>query len=293
MESKEKSKEKKVKEFKVLPWIIFWIVVFFSLVILGILKVQPSAFFYPSHDENSYNALKEIDGFEEVIIPNGKETLYGWMKINNSKEEKSPLVIMFGGNAQNSSNTCMNFYKNNVFEIFTGYNFLVVDYPEYGLSTGKVSEKSMFEAANKIYEYAENLEYVDNDNIVVLGFSIGTGVASYISSEKNPNGLVLVAPYDCATSLYNNAINIFYGPLKLLMRYKFDSISYAQEIDVSPLIITSTDDEVINYTLSENLATYFKYNPKFLCVNETKHNDYFSNEEVLEIIEEYLSERLK
>ena len=48
----------------------------------------------------------------------------------------------------------------------------------------------------------------EKDKIVVLGFSIGTGVANYVTSEKDPHGLILVAPYDRALSLYNNAINI-------------------------------------------------------------------------------------
>ena len=72
-------------------------------------------------------------------------------------------------------------------------------------------------------------------------------MATYVASQRNVNGLILVAPYDEALSLYNDTVNIFHGPLKLLARYKFNSIYYAQNVTVSPLIITSYDDEVISY----------------------------------------------
>lgn len=274
--------------------ILFWILIFLLILIFALLYVQPSVFFYPWHDSKSYDVLKDIDSFEEIKIQNGKNTISGWVKYNKPKQEKSPLIIMYGGNAQNSSNTCNWFYEDKIFEtVFKDYNFLIVDYPSYGLSTGYLSEKTMFDTAIKAYEYAEKQEYVDKDKIVVLGFSIGTGVANYVTSEKNPYGLILVAPYDRALSLYNNAINIFHGPMKLLTRYKFDSISYAEKIKTNPLVITSKDDEVISYKLSENLSTYYNNNPEYMCIEGALHNDYFLRQEVLDKISEYLDNKLK
>jgi hypothetical protein len=107
------------------------------------------------------------------------------------------------------------------------------------------------------------------------------------------NGLILIAPYDQALSLYNNAINIFHGPLKLLAKYKFDSLSYSKDIDTEVQIITSLDDEVINYTLSQNLSNNFKNHKDIIILNNNvRHNDYFSQFIVLDTIKKYLSERL-
>ena len=274
--------------------LLFWIIVILAILIFAVLYVQPSVFFYPWHDNKSYEILKTLDGFEEIEIQNGKNIISGWVKFNKDKTLKSPLVIMYGGNAQNSSNTCNWFYEEKIFEtVFKDYNFLIVDYPSYGLSTGDLSEKTMFDTAIKAYEYAEKQEYVDKDKIVVLGFSIGTGVANYVTSEKDPHGLILVSPYDRALSLYNNAINIFHGPMKLLTRYKFDSISYAEKIKTNPLVITSKDDEVISYKLSENLSLFYKNNPEYMCIEGALHNDYFFRQEVLDKIRDYLDSKLK
>mgnify|MGYP004596695051 FL=1 len=260
---------------------------FISLVI-ALLCIQPSLFFHPWHDEASYNQLLSEPDFEEIQIDNNGKLIHGWFKFNTSKQP-APLLIFFGGNVQNSSNTCLNYLKNDNFKYFENYNFMIVDYPGYGLSEGKTSEKTMFNTALKAYDYATSLDYVDNNNIVVLGYSIGTGVATYLASERTVNGLILVAPYDRALSLYNSYVNIFYGPLKFLARYKLDSISYAKKVNVTPLIITSYDDEVINYKLSLNLSRYFKYGSKILTLdNNVKHNDYFSQDEVLNSIYDYL-----
>lgn len=276
------------KKNKILINVLLWILVLIILSSIGIWYVQPSAFFYPWHDEKSYEFLQGNSEFEELKIQNGENIISGWIKYNNSKEEKAPLIIMYGGNAQNSSNTGRWFLESKIFDKFAGYNFLVIDYPTYGLSTGKISERTLFDTGIKAYEYAENLSCVDRDKIVVLGFSIGTGVAHYVASEKNPNGLIVVAPYDCALSLYNNAINIFHGPVKLLTRYKLESKEYAKNINTNPLVITAKEDEVISYKFTENLLQFYKNEPQYLCVDKGNHNQYFSNVEVLNKIEEYL-----
>lgn len=286
---------KKTKDKITWKKFFIWFLIIIVLLGVSIVYVQPSLFFYPWHDAKSYEALKNIDSFEEISIQNDKETIHGWIRYENieEKENKKPLIIMFGGNAQNSSNTCMWFEEDAIFDRFTGYNFLIIDYPEYGLSTGRVSEKTLFSTGIKAYEYSESLSCVDKENIIVMGFSIGTGVATYVSSEKQPNGLILVAPYDEAINLYNNTLNIFHGPIKLLTLYKLESIKYAAKVETKPLIVTSTGDEVISYKLSENLSKNFKNSSEYMCVEGTNHNTYFLREDVLTKIEEYLKGKLE
>lgn len=277
---------------KNLPIIIFVIVALIFLLIFSLLYVQEGIFFTPWHDSKSYNALSQTENFEELNITNENKKISGWIRYNVT-EKPAPLLIYFGGNQQNSSNAFLNFFKTDSYKYFDGYNMIMADYPGYGLSDGKPSDKTMFESALKVYDYACNLDYVDKNNIVILGYSIGTGVATYVASQRNVNGLMLIAPYDEALSLYNNAINIFHGPLKALAKYKFDSLHYSQSVTVSPLIITSYDDEVINYKFSLNLANHFKNTYKTVVLNNNvKHNDYFSQESVLEDICNYLQSKL-
>lgn len=268
------------------------------VILIAVLYVQEYLFFPIKYDEECYNALlndvkANVDTeFKEIkIVSNGKK-LNGWVKFNVT-DKKAPLLIFFVGNYQDSSSTFVSFYQNDLYKYFENYNIMIVDYPGYGLSDGKPSDKTMFDAALKVYDYAQKQEYVDTNNIVLLGYSIGTGVVTYLASERDVNGLILISPYDQALSLYNHAANIFYGPLKLLTRYKFNSIEYAQNINVAPLIITSKDDAVIDYTFSLNLAKYFKNVYKTVVLEGISHIEYFDEESVLNDIHEYLQSVLK
>ena len=269
---------------------VFVVILFIVCFVLSI--SQKYIFFHPRNDLSSYEQLHKISDFEEVNIISDGKNLNWWIYYNNPKWEKSPLVIYFGGNAQNSSNTMAYYFDSWIFEYFGWYNVLMVDYPEYGYSEWTIWEDVMFKAANDIYNRAINQPDIDNENIVIIGYSIGTGVATYCASINKVKWLILIAPYDQALSLYNNAINIFHGPLKLLAKYKFDSLSYSKNIDIEVQVITSYDDEVINYKFSQNLSDNFKNHKDIIILdNNVKHSNYFSQSAVLNAIKDYLSER--
>ncbi len=269
------------------------ITAFLIFVIVSFLILQRKMFFKPTKDEESYSKLKENEEFEEVNINSNGQKLTGWMKYDSNKNEKKPLIIYFPGNTMNASTTCYAYYTKNIFEYFKGYNILIMDYPGYGHSEGTPSDKSFFKTALNTYDYATSLECVDTNNIIIMGYSIGTGVATYLCSERNVNGLILVAPYDNALSLYNDNLNIFHGILKHVTRYKFTSDVYAKKVKVSPLIITSYDDEIINYRHSIDLSNCFAEIEDFIILDEgIKHSHYFLNTKVLNSIEEYLKNRI-
>ena len=258
-------------------------------IIIYLLFNQEDLFFIKCYDEISYNELLEKEEFELIKLDNGGDMVSGWMRYN-SRTEKSPLIIYFGGNFQNSSKTFNKFFEGK-YDYFAGYNIISIDYPKYGLSEGEISDENLFEEALLVYDYSKNLELVDQDNIVVIGYSIGTGMATYLASQRDVKGLILVAPYDELLSIYNANLPIFYGPLKNLTKYKLESKKYAENIETSTLIVTSYADEVINHNFSERLVEHFKNVDKVLMLKDAKHEDYFYNRDVLEEIQEYLQKR--
>lgn len=270
---------------------VYLIIFIILVIILGIFawnKLQEYIFFHPWNDLVAYNKLKDIDEFKEIEIKNDEVNLSGWLW--NIQNKKAPLVIFFPGNAQNSSNTLYNYYlSDNMKNVFDGYNLMIVDYPGYGMSKGKPSDDSMFVASKYIFEYAYNMDEVDKDNIVIMGYSIGTGVASYCASENDANALILVAPYDKALSLYNDAIDSFHGSMESLAKYSFDSSTYAENVIEPTLIFTSKSDEVINYRHSLDLAGHFSNLEDVIILDGVNHNGYFSQDEVLNGITKFLN----
>lgn len=272
--------------------IIYILIFIVSIVVLiiGWNKLQEYIFFHPWNDIISYKKLQEIDEFKEIKIKNDEVNLSGWFWNIGNKDGKNPLVIFFGGNAQNSSNTLYNYYQSGTMKnVFGNYNLMLIDYPGYGMSKGKPSDDSMFIASKYIFEYATKMSEVNIDNIVIMGYSIGTGVASYCASENDASGLILVAPYDKALSLYNDAIDSFHGSIASLAKYSFDSSTYAENVTEPTLIFTSKKDEVINYKHSLDLAGHFSKLDDVVILENVNHNGYFSQIEVLNTITDFLN----
>lgn len=272
--------------------IIYVLIFIVSIIVLiiGWNKLQEYIFFHPWNDMISYKKLQEIDEFKEIKIKNDEVNLSGWFWNIGNKDGKNPLVIFFGGNAQNSSNTLYNYYQFGTMKnVFGNYNLMLIDYPGYGMSKGKTSDDSMFIASKYIFEYATKMSEVNIDNIVIMGYSIGTGVASYCASENDASGLILVAPYDKALSLYNDAIDSFHGSVASLAKYSFDSSTYAENVTEPTLIFTSKKDEVINYKHSLDLAGHFSKLDDVVILENVNHNGYFSQTEVLNTITDFLN----
>ena len=282
------------KKTKTVIWAIIFFVLCLGLFLIGWNKIQEYLFFHPWNDLVAYKKLQQINEFEEINIENDEVNLSGWFWNLQNSQNPAPLVIFFTGNAQNSSNTLYNYYfSEEIKNVFENYNLMIIDYPGYGLSDGKPSDDSMFVASKYVFEYASNMKEVDKNNIVIMGYSIGTGVASYCASIKDANGLVLIAPYDKALSLYNDFADSFHGSFQSLAKYSFNSAEYAESVEEPTLIVTSKTDEVINYSHSLDLAGHFPELEDVIIIENANHNGYFSEHKVLNEIKKFLNQRVK
>ena len=140
------------------------------------------------------------------------------------------------------------------------------------------------------YYVLANFDYVDDQKIYLYGYSIGTGVATYIASTYEVEGLVLIAPYSSIIDLFNSYLPIFNGPLQNLVIENFDSKSYAKDVDVKPLIIASKTDQTIPYELSYQLSEAFDEIYKFYAVNQVAHNEFLTKDDVIEEIIKYINQ---
>ncbi len=168
--------------------------------------------------------------------------LTGWFL---QRASSLPLVIYFGGNAQDVARRAFDFLD----PAMPDANYLFVNYRGYGSSTGDPGEQAFFADALRVYD--EALELPHNGNIVAFGRSLGSGVAVHLAAHRDLAAVVLVTPYDSITEVA--AATYPWLPARWLLRHHFDSSALAPGIDVPALVYVAGRDRVIPPEHAEDL----------------------------------------
>lgn len=166
-----------------------------------------------------------------------------------------------------------------------GYDVLIIDYRGYGKSTGPLSEANMHSDLEFLYN--EMKSQYKEDNIVVYGRSIGTGMASKLAANNQPKAVVLESPFYSIKDVAKKMAPIF--PLELLLKYKFNSFEYLSSA-LSPIyIIHGTNDNVIPFQSGEKLYELHKDNVSFFKVEDGQHNNLSNYPAHKELLKEVLN----
>ena len=121
-------------------------------------------------------------------------------------------------------------------------------YRSYGGSTGTPSERALVADAQRLFEMVAK----DHPRIVVIGRSLGSGIAIQVAAGNRIERLVLVTPYDSIAALAADRFRWF--PVRLLLRDRYESWRYASRIGVPTTLVIAGRDEVIPNESSLRLA---------------------------------------
>ena len=147
----------------------------------------------------------------------------------------NPTVLYFPGNAGNISDRAERFRQ----ILASGFGLLAVSYRGYPGSEGSPSEAALFDDALDAFDWLA----ARNPNIVLLGESLGTGVATFAAAERPARALILEAPY---TATVDIAADVYpWVPVSILMRDQFLSREHIRRVEEPILIVHGTADQVI------------------------------------------------
>ena len=149
-----------------------------------------------------------------------------------------------------------------------GLGLLAYDYPGYGLSEGRPSEKGCYRAAELAWEFLATHKGIPPGNILVVGQSVGSGPACYLAEKHHPAGLALISPL---LSIYRVVM-----PVPLFPGDKFRNIERIPNIDCPLLVIHGPKDEVIGYRHGRKLYELHDGPKRFVEIPEAGHNDLWS-----------------
>lgn len=156
-------------------------------------------------------------------------------------------LLYFGGNAEDVTA--------NLEEFATGMpdrTVFLLHYRGYGFSSGSPSEEALFSDALSLFDDVHE-KYSE---IELVGRSLGSGVATYVASQRPVTRLVLVTPYDSIQEIAEQAFPYF--PVRLLLQDKYESWRYAPKVTAPTVLIVASDDEVIPGASSNRLKTRFR-----------------------------------
>ncbi len=171
-------------------------------------------------------------------------------------------LIYFGGNAEDVSLDIPD-----LVDAFPGRSIFGLHYPGYGGSSGSPSQQAIFADALALFDRV----YAEHPDVVVVGRSLGSGVAVWIASQRPVARLVLVTPFD---SLADAAGNRYpFVPVRWLLRDKFESWRYAPQVTAPTRIIVAGDDEIVPRSSSDRLRTRFRQGiVSYIVVPGVGHN---------------------
>lgn len=220
-----------------------WLSIFLRIVILVYIGVcalmlftQQSLIYYPQPRMNR-------DGVPILTL----QTDTGAVLVSTRPLPGPNALLYFGGNAEDVSVDLPDFSST-----FPDRAIYLLHYRGYGGSAGTPSEQGLFADALALYDQL----HAQHPNIIVVGRSLGTGIAVRLASERPISRLVLVTPFD---SLADAAAAQYpWLPVRLLMRDKYDSWRYTPQITAPTKIIAAGNDEIIPRSSTERLRTRFK-----------------------------------
>jgi len=267
--------------------VLLTLLIVFALFCALLYVAQDSMIFFHVDDTQSREFLRDRPGFYniEFTAENGK-TYHGVMY--RASNEKSPLIIYFGGNGESSYRHMHSMEAQNLWPYYDGFHYLFIDYEGYGRNAGRANYRNMNEGALAVFDHTVTLPFVDSNRIVAMGFSLGTASAVYLAANRPVAGLILLAPFADGYDLYNNVIPMFFGPMRLLVRQKFPSNEFAPLVTSPVLIVASRRDEAIPFSSSERLSRLFSGNVEFVELTDARHNDIFRADGVLNRVQSFL-----
>jgi len=235
------------------------------IILSGCSSIRNEMTFFP--DKQSEIPKKNIPSYisEKKIKTADKETIQTFYFHHSDNSEHS-LVIYFHGNAGNLYGRFA--YAKKLYDM--NQNVLLVSYRGYAKSTGKPSEKGIYIDGESALAFAiDSLGYLEQD-ITIIGRSLGTTVAINTSQERNLKGVILITPL---TSGKEMATEMGMKSLTSIASDSYNSLGKINKLSSPILIIHGTDDEVVPYHMGKSLFKQYNGVKSLITIEKGDHNN--------------------
>lgn len=234
----------------------------YALISAGVYLYQDKLVFHPEKLPIDYKFEFRHD-FEEINLQTKDNVTINALWFKQPNKSKG-VILYFHGNAGSLVN--WGDVSNDLMRY--GYDIFMIDYRTYGKSTGTPSESHLYADAMMAYKYVR--KFYSNNEVIVYGRSLGTGIALNLCKKVKPRQLILETPYLSMRAMADKTIP--WLPVSLILKYPIRSDRFIKRVKCPIDMIHGTEDELIPYEQAVKLAKLNKRTRLHIIVGG-KHSD--------------------
>lgn len=212
------------------------------LLALGALFLAQNRLIYPRPPHGGDVA---VVGFEAVRLrtADGLDLVAAY----RANRGGSPTLVFFHGNGDSliGAEAAMRALGD------AGYGLLLVEYRGYGGNPGQPGEAGLYADGRAALDWLA-ARGIAGERIVLVGNSLGCGVAVQLATERPVGGLILISPF---TRLIDAvAPHVPFVPVRWLLRDRYNNLAKVRGRNIAMLVLHGEDDTVIAAAQGETLA---------------------------------------
>ena len=227
---------------------------------------------YPGATKNTSRSVAPFGEWTDIATPDGETLAALYVRAERGK----PTFLFFHGNGDNIV------HYNDMADALgdAGFGFLAVSSRGYPGSTGTPSEAGLLMDGLAAFDW---LAMKSPGPIVLLGRSLGTGVAVNTAAERNAVALVLVSPFDSISAVAGDKFPFL--PVKWLIKDSFHSDDRIGRVTAPKLFLHGDRDGVIPLAHGQALYEVAPEPKSFIVEKGRGHNNIWTDSILAEIID--------
>lgn len=269
----------KLKWKKIFKW--FWItLIIYAIGGLALYFLQDYILFHPVTLKRDHN-YNFSEPHRDMSIPLNKKDTLNIVDFAVTDSVTKGVVLYFHGNKKNISW----YAKYTPYFTKDGYQVLMIDYPGFGKSTGRLTEQKLYDWALEVYNIAN--KRFSADSIIIYGKSMGTGIAAQLASVRECRRLILETPYYDFPSVVSHYLPIY--PVRWMLHYDLPTHDFIKNVSAPITIFQGTKDRIVTYRNAKRLKPLLKPGDEFVTVKGAGHNNLYKYKEVTQKLDSLLN----
>lgn len=260
------SPSRRIMSMKIAVVTVLFPIIIIPLVIMAVIRTVVECVCFPFQQRFLYFRQSHMTlppGNNRVSVRSDDNgLLVGYDCFDDSNAPCKGVVVCFPGNARTAETHTLTTAKAWQAQ---GFRCVFVSYPGYGCSEGHIrSQEDLYKTGQMFIDYAKNLSQINSCPLILMGESIGTGVAMHLAVKNADfvDKVILHAPY---FSLYSLVGSFITRIVAFLIRPAIYNIPTYKNIirftQVSPdkkvLIMHAVKDEIIPYSQSRKIIDHY------------------------------------